>query len=417
MSKVPQTLKGFRDFLPKESRERQWLKSQMTKVFESFGFEPIETPTIEYASLIMGKYGQEADKLVYQFTDNGDRQVALPYDQTVPTARVLAQYQNELPKIFRRYSIKSVFRAEKPQKGRYREFIQSDIDIFGTTSPIADAEIIACTYKVFATVGFINSIIKVNDRKSLVQSLKPFTTDKVDVFSIIQSIDKLDKKPPDAIIQELVQKGLSEQSAQEALQAVQTTVCPKSLQNIIDAANRLGVPNDKIQFTPTLARGLDYYTGMILEVIVPEYPVGSFAGGGRYDNLISQLGGPKTPAVGLAFGFDRMLEGAQKLNLLPTDLSTTQILVLNFDPNLTNTYLDLVDTLRQNGFNTEIYPENAPLSKQYKLVDQKAIPWTIIIGSNEEKEGLCIVKNSTTREQTTISQSQLVQFLTGKFQL
>src|SRR5258708_3739464 len=170
-NQTPQNLKGFRDFLPTEKRKRDFVLQKVVEVFERFGFAPLETPTLEYASLLLGKYGAEADKLVYTFTDNGDRQVGLRYDQTVPTARVLAQYQNELPKMFRRYQTQNVFRAEKPQRGRYREFTQCDIDIFGSTSPIADAEILACTYAAYQNIGFKNIQLKINDRQTLMSSL------------------------------------------------------------------------------------------------------------------------------------------------------------------------------------------------------------------------------------------------------
>jgi len=192
----PQTLKGFRDFLPMEKRKRDFIEAKMKVVFERFGFAPLETPTLEYASLLLGKYGDEADTLLYTFTDRGDRQIGLRYDQTVPTARVLSQYQNELPKFFRRYQIQNVFRADKPQKGRYREFKQCDLDIYGTISPIADAELLAVVYFTFKEIGFKSIVLQVNDRQTLISTLSPFTTPEVDVFSLIQSIDKLDKMTP-----------------------------------------------------------------------------------------------------------------------------------------------------------------------------------------------------------------------------
>jgi len=163
-----QTLKGFRDFLPAEKRARDFVQSKMTEAFERFGFEPVETPTLEYASLLLGKYGDEADKLVYSFTDRGEREVALRYDQTVPTARLLSQYQNDLPKYFRRYQVQNVFRADKPQKGRYREFTQCDFDIFGSKDPISDAEILACSYQSLAAIGFKKIEVRVNDRQTLI---------------------------------------------------------------------------------------------------------------------------------------------------------------------------------------------------------------------------------------------------------
>ena len=194
MNQTLQTLKGFRDFLPAEKRARDYVSAKIVKTFQRFGFEPLETPTLEYAELLLGKYGKEADQLVYSFKDRGDRNVALRYDQSVPTARVLAQYQNELGKGFRRYQIQNVFRADKPQKGRYREFCQCDADIFGVTSPLADAEILAVYAAIYQDLGFSNLTIKINDRKILFDTLTSYATDLVSVFSIIQSIDKLDRK-------------------------------------------------------------------------------------------------------------------------------------------------------------------------------------------------------------------------------
>ncbi|HEY5574967.1 MAG TPA: histidine--tRNA ligase, partial [Anaerolineales bacterium] len=317
MTEMLQTLKGFRDFLPRDMQAREYVTERVREVFKLFGFEPLETPTLEYAELLLGKYGEEADRLVYTFKDRGERHIALRYDQTVPAARILAQYQHELPRYFRRYQIQNVFRADKPQRGRYREFTQCDIDIFGTTSPLADAEIVACTYFAFKNIGYPTIEIKINDRQTLFKTLKPFATEQVDVFSIIQSIDKLDKQSEASVIEELVDKGLESQEAQEAMAAIQGAPISDNLREIVDASLNLGVPEDVIEYNPTLARGLDYYTGMIFEVFVPEYPVGSFAGGGRYDQLIEQLGGPSIPATGIAFGFDRMVEGAIQLGLIP----------------------------------------------------------------------------------------------------
>ena len=189
----PQTLKGFRDFLPSEKRKRDYVVKKVVEVFERFGFEPLETPTLESADLLLGKYGQEADKTVYIFKDKGERMVGLRFDQTVPTARVLAQYQKILPKYFRRYQIQNVFRADKPQKGRFREFCQCDIDIFGTTSPLADAEILATTYFSFQAIGYLKIKLFINDRQTLFQYLKPYENRKISIFSLIQSIDKLEK--------------------------------------------------------------------------------------------------------------------------------------------------------------------------------------------------------------------------------
>lgn len=280
-STTPQNLKGFRDFLPAEKARRDYVAAKLKHVFEQFGFQPLETPTLEYAELLLGKYGQEADKLVYTFDDKGGRQVGLRYDQTVPTARVLSQYQNDLPKFFRRYQMQNVFRAEKPQKGRYREFAQCDIDITGSNSSIADAEILACAYAAYRALGFDQPQLLVNDRQTLTQTLQAFATPELNVFSIIQSIDKLDKLSVGEIVEELVKKGLSKNQAQSCLETITSCQPSANLTTIMAQAQALGVAESALVFTPTLARGLDYYTGLIFEVKVPEYPSGSLAGGGR----------------------------------------------------------------------------------------------------------------------------------------
>jgi histidyl-tRNA synthetase len=414
MTEMLQTLKGFRDFLPRDMQAREYVTERVREVFKLFGFEPLETPTLEYAELLLGKYGEEADRLVYTFKDRGERHIALRYDQTVPAARILAQYQHELPRYFRRYQIQNVFRADKPQRGRYREFTQCDIDIFGTTSPLADAEIVACTYFAFKNIGYPTIEIKINDRQTLFKTLKPFATEQVDVFSIIQSIDKLDKQSEASVIEELVDKGLESQEAREAMAAIQGAPISDNLREIVDASLNLGVPEDVIKYNPTLARGLDYYTGMIFEVFVPEYPVGSFAGGGRYDQLIEQLGGPSIPATGIAFGFDRMVEGAIQLGLIPINESITQALVTVFDEETQKYSLKIASQLRQAGIRTEVYPELDRLGKQLKTADQKKIPYVVIVGPDEAKQGMATVRDMRTGEQLTPMMEEVGELIRGK---
>lgn len=408
---TPQLLKGFRDFLPEEKRKRDWVANKIKEVFELFGFEPLETPTVEYASLLLGKYGDEADKLVYAFEDRGGRKIALRYDQTVPTARVLAQYQGQLPQYFRRYQIQNVFRADKPQKGRYREFTQCDPDIFGSTSAISDAEIIACTYFVFKNIGFQNIILKINDRKILFENLEEFSNDRVSVLSIIQSIDKLDKLSKEAVIEELTLKGLSPQRSTTALEKIEKAEISDSLKRIIEYATTLGVPASAIQFSPALARGLDYYTGMIFEVIVPEFTAGSMGGGGRYDNLIKQLGGVDVPAVGIAYGFDRMVEAADQMGLITLGDMGTTVLVTIFDENTLRNSLSLAKKLRENGIKTEVYPAIDRLDKQLKYADKKGIPYVVILGPEEVEKGISTVKDMRKKTQQTIAQEMLAEVL------
>lgn len=406
-----QTLKGFRDFLPAEKRRRDFVASKLQAAFQRFGFEPLETPTLEYASLLLGKYGEEADKLVYTFEDRGERRIGLRYDQTVPTARVLGQYQNELPRYFRRYQMQNVFRADKPQKGRFREFAQCDCDIFGSTSPVADAEILAVFYAGFREVGFGSFRIELNDRQTLLAALSPFATDQVTVASIIQSIDKLDKMTADEVVTELVTKGLAETAARSALSAIQTSAPSENLREIMTNAQALGVPNEVLVFNPTLARGLDYYTGMIFEGKILEYPIGSVGGGGRYDNLIGDLTGQSMPAVGFGIGFDRTVEAAQELGLIPDTTTGTQVLVTVMDESTLEYSLGVATQLRQAGVRVEVYPELDKLGKQFKLADQKQIPWVVIAGGDEMAAGKVTVKNMGTGEQQLLELSNLIASL------
>lgn len=405
-----QTLKGFRDFLPAEKKRRDFVARKITTAFQRFGFEPLETPTLESAELLLGKYGTEADKLVYTFTDKGERQVGLRYDQTVPTARALAQYQQQLPRYWRRYQIQNVFRADKPQKGRYREFTQCDIDIFGSTSPLADAEILACTYAAFAEIGFTEVRLKLNDRQTLMSTLQPFATQTVTVASIIQSIDKLDKQTPAQVVAELQVKGLELAAAEHVLMELKKSEMSSNLSEIVDLSVSLGVPKTALEFSPNLARGLDYYTGMIFEVMLPGFEAGSCGGGGRYDRLVHDLSGLEMPAVGIGFGFDRIVEAAETMGLLDLSSSTTQVLVAVFKDSLTAS-LETAAQLRAAGIATELYPAADKLGKQFKVADQKQIPFVVVVGEAEQSQNQVTLKNMATGDQTTLSLPDAIELL------
>ncbi|OGK12491.1 histidine--tRNA ligase [Candidatus Roizmanbacteria bacterium RIFCSPHIGHO2_02_FULL_37_15] len=411
----PQTLKGFRDFLPTEKRKRDLVAQKVKEIFELFGYEPLETPTLEYASLLLGKYGKEADKLLYRFRDSGGREVALRYDQTVPTARVLAQYQSALPKFFKRYQIQNVYRADKPQRGRFREFTQCDIDIFNSTSPIADAEIVATTYFAFQNVGYPKIKILINDRQTLFRYLEPFTNSNLNIFSLIQSIDKLEKIGNQRVIEELIKKGLDESQAQMAINSITEATLSKNLAEIIKTTILLGVPKRDIIFSSSLARGLDYYTGMIFEVVLPGYAAGSCGGGGRYDKLIEQLGGDPTPAVGIAFGFDRMVEAAEYFKIISQETRGTQALVTVFDQITLKNSLKLTSELRKNKIKTEVSPTIEKLDKQLKYADKKGIQFVVIIGPEEVKKNVLKLKNMKTGEQKELSESELIKFLISNY--
>jgi histidyl-tRNA synthetase len=394
MNQKVQTLKGFRDFLPQQAKKRQFVISKLKSVFESFGFEPLETPTLEYEEILTGKYGEEADMLMYRFEDNGGRRVAMRYDQTVPLARVAAQYQNDLPLPFKRYQIQSVFRAENTQKGRFREFLQCDIDTVGTSSLGADAEIVAIVDKSLSTLGFTSYKILINDRAI-------FGDIPVKAITII---DKLKKIGAEAVQKELEEKGFSS----DILSTIIHATAPESIEKIRNIAKSMGVNTDNIVFEPTLARGLDYYTGMILEVEINGYEAGSIAGGGRYDNLIGLFATQSIPAVGLAFGFDRTVEAMETLNLFPADLSTTKILVTVFSPELATTSVELVTDLRSKNINAEVYLDiHVKMEKQLKYADKKGIPYVVIIGPDEKAQNKVTLKNLGERTQKTISVESL----------
>lgn len=407
-----QNLKGFRDFIGREAKKRQWLIEKIKAVFERFGFEPLETPVLEYESLLLGKYGAEADKLIYGFEDRGGRRVALRYDQTVPTARVLAQYQNQLGLPFKRYQIQPVWRAEKPQKGRYREFLQCDSDIFGSTSPLADAEIIAVSTQILQNLGFNTFQIFINDRAILFEIMNQAKIPQSNQLSIIQTLDKLDKKSKDEIITELKKKGLDDKQVKTIFSAIDNAAPTDNLQKIIQYAISLGDSKDKIVFKPYLARGLDYYTGSIFELSIDGYAAGSVAGGGRYDKLVGQISGIFVPAVGIAFGFDRIVEAIDQFSLWPGKIKHTLVLVTIFNQELVDQSIFAVKTLREKGIDAELYPDtSAKLDKQLKYADRKGFQYTIIIGAEEAKQNLVNLKNMKTGEQETLTINQVISKL------
>ncbi|MFZ2153081.1 MAG: histidine--tRNA ligase [Microgenomates group bacterium] len=403
-----QTLKGFRDFLPETMAVRNYVKNLFIEVFESFGFEPLETPALEYASTLMGKYGAEADKLVYAFTDAGDRAIGLRYDLTVPTAKVLALNPN-LPKPFKRYQIQPVYRAEKPQKGRYREVLQCDIDIFGISSPIADAEIVAVIDKILQKLNFKKYSIRLNSRNILNQILVNASIDS-DKNSILQSLDKFQKIGEDGVTKELNSKGLNTLQINSIFEQIKSIKPDQYLEQVFTYLDDYGVSSDNYCFDPTMVRGLDYYTGTIFETYVEEPKIGSITGGGRYDNLIKTLGGPDIPAVGTTVGLDRIVDCIIELNLLPNLLKTkTKVMVANFGQD--KQQLSLSQQLRSQNINTLLYPAPDKLGKQFKYANDKNIPFVAVIGPDEAAKQLVTLKNMATGEQNTIKQGEIAEFM------
>jgi histidyl-tRNA synthetase len=412
----PTTLKGFRDLLPAQATIRKRVKETLVDVFESFGYEPLETPTLEQQSLLLGKYGDEADKLVYKFEDNGKRKVGLRYDLTVPLARVVSQYRNELPLPFKRYQIQNVFRADKPSKGRYREFTQCDIDIVGNTSPLADAEIVALIEKSLKKLDFTEFTIRVNSRQVLFNVMETAGVPKNKVLSVIQSIDKLDKKTQEEVEAELADKGIASITIKDIFSSLKNVQPDEYLQKVISAFDSLNVQKTSWKFDPTLARGLDYYTGPIFETVVTKPKIGSITGGGRYDKLLDSLGSTDLPAVGTTIGLDRVMDVILDQNLWPESAkSTAQVFVSIFDPSFEQYSLKIASELREQGINVETYLNSQEkLTNQLKYADRKNIPYAIIAGSNEVNEQKITVKNLQTGEQKIISTDEAITLFQGR---
>ena len=400
-----QTLKGFRDFLPDEAKKRQWLIEKLRSVFESYGFEPLETPALEYEEVLLGKYGDEGDKLMYRFEDNGGRKVALRYDQTVPLARVIAQYQNDLPLPFKRYQIQNVWRAENTQKGRYRQFLQMDADIVGSSSSLCDAEIILVAAKSLKKLGFKNFKILINDRTIFSEFDKFQTIPEKDLPTVVRAIDKLKKIGEEKVLEELILNGIESEKASFILQSLKDKKPTPNIIQILNDAIKFGIKENELEFLPTLARGLDYYTGLIFEIEIDGYNAGSVAGGGRYDNLIGMFTGRQIPAVGFAFGFDRLMEAMEIFDLFPKDLSITKALVTI--PGNKDKSLEVYKKLRDEDIPCELYlNDEDKLEKQLRYADRKSIPYSIIVNGNN-----IALKDMEKREQKNLSLKEIIETL------
>ena len=345
----PRVLKGFRDFLPEEQIARQEMVQNIRKSYELFGFSPIETPTLEYSDILTGKYGDEGDKLMYRFKDNGDRDVALRYDLTIPLARVVAQY-GDIKKPFKRYQIANVFRADNPQKGRYREFCQCDADIVGQGGLMEDGEILALVGLTLEKLGVKDFEIRVNDRRLLDSFFDEQKISKEKKISVLRIIDKLEKIGADVVGKEITELGVDKKIVKMITE--KKLPAGSELEKIVSVAKELN-PKIKIVFDFSIARGLDYYTGMIFEVKLLNAPeFGSVLSGGRYDNIIGTFANKNVPAVGMSVGVDRLFAALQELKLVPEIKTVTKVLIANFDENLGAKYSQIANILREEGINT-----------------------------------------------------------------
>ncbi|HQO89016.1 MAG TPA: histidine--tRNA ligase [Chitinophagales bacterium] len=428
----PRTFKGARDFLPEQMLHRERITQVMRQTFKKYGFAPIETPAIEYLDVLTGKYGEDADRLIYRLNyKNGSKdEAALHYDLTVPFSRVVAM-NPDLAMPFKRYQIQPVWRADRPQphQGRFREFYQCDVDCVGSSSMVIDAEMVAITYEVLSQLGFEGFLIKINNRKILNGITQYVGLDASWTQEVCRSIDKLDKVEWSEVRKELTDKNIAEDAIAKlefllqkeltltnleaelsAVEVAQEGI--RELKQVFAYLDILGIPASAYRFDISLARGLDYYTGPIFETKLPAHPhIGSLTGGGRYDTLIGMFTGKDMPSVGTTLGLDRIFTAMQQLNLLEDVKTSTQVLVANFGDDTMQDALSLVKSLRENNVNTEFYPEPAKMKKQFAYCDKKKIPYVCIIGETEKAAQKVSVKNMQTGEQHVVSLEELVFLL------
>jgi len=401
MSKAIQSLKGFRDILPADAKKRQWVKDIMVKTSELWGYSPIETPTLEPLALFEGEIGED-EKLFFRFEDQGGRKVALRYDQTVPTCRYVANNLASLTLPFRRYQFQSVFRAEKPQKGRYREFTQFDVDIFGVADATADAEVIALNLDTYLRIGFKKPSVVFNNR-DLMKDIP---------YSAIVAIDKLKKIGPDGVIADMEKKGIPNTTAKGYLDYVRNIKPDDTVKTIISYLEKSGFSRQFYRFEPTLARSFSYSQGPIWEMIIEDYTVGSVGGGERYDGMMKRITGLDIPATGIGYGFDRTVEAADQLGLIP-ETGIANVLITVFSPELQTAAISIAEILRKASVNTELYPDaSVRLDKQLKYADKAGIPYVIIQGPEETAKNVANLKNMKKKTQETLTLDQIINKLT-----
>jgi histidyl-tRNA synthetase len=425
----PQNIKGMRDHLPQAMLLRQHIINTLTSVFERHGFEPITTPVLEYAEVLEGKLGDE-EKLIYRFEDHGGRKLALRYDQTVPLARVVAQYAGQLTLPWRRYAVGPSYRGERPARGRYREFWQADADIIGSDSPLADAEIVAVLIEGLEALGFPEFVTLLNHRQVLGGIARVSGLDEAAAGSVYRAIDKLDKIGPDGVREELMREGVEPRKADHILEAVllegssedvvqelgsllredeRAVAALDNLRAILAALTAMGHSPTRYRVAPRLARGLSYYTGCVFEAITPHWPQGSLLGGGRYDGLIGMFAGRPVPTTGLAFGIDRLHDVMEELGIGPRPHTTAHVFVTVFGEEQLAENLKLAVELRARGIHTITALEpGAGLGKQFKEADRKGVRYALVLGPDELARGEVVVKNLISGEQRTIARADLI---------
>lgn len=452
MAQTPSIPKGTRDYSPEVMVKRNYIFDTIKSVFKLYGYMPLETPAMENLSTLMGKYGEEGDKLLFKILNSGDfignipeselleknsvkltnkiAEKGLRYDLTVPFARFVVQHQNELTFPFKRYQIQPVWRADRPQKGRYREFYQCDVDVVGSDSLLHEVELIQMVDEVYRRLK-INVRLLINNRKILA-GIAEIIGYPDQLTDITVAIDKMDKIGLENVNAELREKGITEEAIaklqpildlqgdnDEKLEKLRSILKDSAtglkgveeLTVVFDYIKELGIGTE-IKLDLTLARGLSYYTGAIFEVKALDAEIGSITGGGRYDDLTGIFGLKNMSGVGISFGADRIFDVMNQLDLFPKDnTTTTQILFVNFGSKEERYCLPLLKELRAAGINAEIYPEAAKMKKQMGYADKKGIPFVALVGENEMQEGVVSLKNMTTGEQTNVAVAELVKTL------
>ncbi len=417
--------KGTRDLMPATMNRRLMVIDTVREVFSRYGFEPLETPAFERIETLTGKYGDEGEKLMFRILKRGEGgqrgevDQALRYDLTVPLARVVAMNPG-LPLPFKRSQIQPVWRADRPQRGRFREFYQCDVDTIGTDNPIADAECIAVVHDSLMALGLHDFTIRVNHRE-LLKSLAEAIGATDQEVSLLQALDKLDKVGRDGVNNELMERGFTPQQATSLWDYLDGEPIPggakaeSELKTILELALALGVDPDRVKIDRTLARGLDYYTGPVFETVLNGNYSGSISGGGRYDGLIGMFSGKgDVPAVGVSLGIERIFMLMEELGLMPNSTTSTQVWATVFSHETQSATLEAATILRQAGIRVQVSTRVGKLAKQFKDAANRDVPFVLVCGPDEAANGTVVLKNLATGEQTTGQPSQIASELSCK---
>jgi histidyl-tRNA synthetase len=429
---------GTRDFLPDEIRRREHVIRVVRDVYESCGFEPLETPALENIETLLGKYGEEGNKLIFKILRRGEHEasgeadLALRYDLTVPLARVVAQHQNQLPRLFKRYQIQPVWRADRPARGRFREFYQCDIDSMGSTSPVVEVELLSAVSEVLTRLGFEDFVIRLNHRRVLTALLRSFDIPEDQHADALVALDKLDKVGVEEVAREFAVRGVAPRSRHECLSFFSENPTGAAVYADWFQRIRQRIPGDegvaqlgellelcqgtaagpRLRVDPSLARGLSYYTGAIMEIAVPDLQ-GSLGGGGRYDNLVGMFLGRDVPACGFSLGLERIIVVMTERGMFPASVAgaTIDVVVTLWNEASRGDAIALASELRRGGLRVDLYPDPDKLGRQFKHAASRHAPFVAIVGEDERAQGRVSIKDLRSGDQQTIARSEAAQFL------